>query len=115
MTAKRKALVAAVATHLALAVLYAWHVPAEIFVPRQFDRVAGLYGSFSGVRHHFDFFAPSVAPQARVEFRVHGADGSVRHVPLSTPSAEANNRIALLLTFYAYPDTREMMLRSLAE
>ena len=115
MTAKRKVVTAAAAIHLALAVLYAWHVPAETFLPRQVDRVAGIYGSFSGVRHHFDFFAPSVAPQARAQFRVFGADGSVRHVSLATPSGEANNRIALMLTNYSYPSEREKLLRAWGE
>ena len=111
MTAKRKVVVAAAAIHLALAALYAWHIPAEAFLPRQLDRVAGIYGSFSGVRHHFDFFAPSVATQARLGFRIFAADGTVRHVLLDTPSADANNRIALMLTFYSYADARETLLR----
>ena len=64
------------------------------------------------MRNHFDFFAPSVSTQARAEFRVFGADGSVGQVRLATPSAEANNRIALMLTYYSYPSAREMLLRS---
>jgi hypothetical protein len=114
MTAKRKALVAAAAIHLALAAVYAGHIPAEVFLPRQLDRWIGIYGSFSGVRHHFDFFAPSVSTQARVSFRIFAADGSVHHVYLATPSSEANNRIALMLTFYAYADSRDTLLREWA-
>jgi hypothetical protein len=112
MTGKRKVIAAAAAIHLALAALYAVHVPAETVVPRTFDRVVAWYGSFSGVRNHFDFFAPSVSTQARVEFRILGADGSVRHARLATPSAEANNRIALMLTYYSYPSEREKLLRA---
>ena len=111
MTAKRKVVAAAAAIHLALAAVYAGHVPAEVFVPRQLDRAVALYGSLSGVHHHFDFFAPSVATQARVAFRMFAADGSVRQLYLATPSSEANNRIALMLTFYSYADSREMLLR----
>ena len=114
MTAKRRVLVAAAAIHLALAGLYAWHIPAEVFVPRQLDRWIGIYGSFSGVRHHFDFFAPSVSTQARVDFRIFGADGSVRHVRLDTPSGDANTRISLMTTFYSYADARETLLREWA-
>jgi len=114
MTAKRKALAAAAAIHLALAAVYAGHIPAEVFLPRQLDRWIGIYGSLSGVRHHFDFFAPSVSTQARVSFRIFAADGSVHHVYLATPSSEANNRIALMLTFYAYADSRDTLLRDWA-
>jgi hypothetical protein len=114
MTAKRKALVAAAAIHLALAAVYAGHIPAEVFLPRQLDRPIGIYGSLSGVRNHFDFFAPSVSTQARVDFRIFNADGSVHHLYLATPSGEANNRIALMLTFYSYADTREILLREWA-
>ena len=106
---------AAAAIHLALAAIYAVHVPAETVVPRHVDRAVAFYGSFSGVRNHFDFFAPSVSTQARALFRVFGADGSVRQVQLATPSAEANNRIALMLTYYSYPSTRETLLRSWGE
>jgi hypothetical protein len=112
MTAKRKVVVAAAAIHLALAAVYAVHVPAETVVPRHLDRAVAFYGSFSGVRNHFDFFAPSVSTQARADFRVFTADGAVRQVRLATPSAEANNRIALMLTYYSYPSTREMLLRA---
>jgi hypothetical protein len=112
MTGKRKALAAAAAVHLALAAVYAPHVPAETVMPWAFDRVVAVYGSLSGVRNHFDFFAPSVSTQARADFRITAADGSVRHVRLATPSAEANNRIALMLTFYSYPSERERLLRA---
>lgn len=112
MTGKRKVIAAAAAVHLALAALYAWHIPAETVVPYAFDRAVAVYGSFSGVRNHFDFFAPSVSTQARADFRVIAADGSVRHVRLATPSAEANNRIALMLTYYAYASERERLLRA---
>lgn len=112
MTAKRKVVAAAAAIHLALAAVYAVHVPAETVVPRHLDRAAALYGSLSGVRTHFDFFAPSVSTQARAQFRLIGADGSVREVRLETPNGEANNRIALMLTFYSYPSEREKLLRA---
>lgn len=114
MTGRMKVLAAAAAFHLALAALYAPHVPVEPYMPRVLDRAFAIYGGFSGVRNHFDFFAPTVSTQARVDFRVLAADGSVRHVRLATPSGEANNRIALMLTFYAYPTERERLLRAWA-
>lgn len=110
MTAKRKVVTAAAAIHLALAAVYAVHIPAEIFLPRALDRSIGIYGGFSGVRQHFDFFAPAVSTQARLAFRIFGPAGSVRQVRLDTPSGEANNRIALMLTFYSYADARETLL-----
>ena len=112
MSAKRKVVTAAAAIHLVLAAVYSLHIPAETVVPRPIDRAVAFYGSFSGVRHHFDFFAPSVSTQARAAFRLVNADGSVKHVLLETPSGEANNRIALMLTFYSYPGERERLLRA---
>lgn len=114
MTLKGKVIGAAAAIHLALAALYAPHVPVEPFLPRALDRAFAVYGGFSGVRNHFDFFAPSVSTQARVDFRIMARDGSVRHARLETPSAEANNRIALMLTFYSYPSERERLLQAWA-
>lgn len=106
---------AAAAIHLAIAALYAPHIPAEHFLPRWIDRPLAIYGGFSGVHTHFDFFAPTVSTQARVEFHLTGGDGSIRHVRLATPSGEVNNRIALMLTHYAYPSEREKLLRAWGE
>ena len=112
MTGLKKVLVAATALHLLLAAIYAPHVPVEPYLPHAVDRAAGIYGSLSGVRNHFDFFAPTVSTQAQVEFRVTEADGATRLMRLATPSAEANNRIALMLTYYSYPSAREDLLRA---
>jgi hypothetical protein len=115
MTGLRKVLVGAAAVHLVLAALYAPHVPIELYMPRPLDRIVALYGSMSGVRNHFDFFAPSVSTQARVEFRVGGPDGTTRVMRLATPNGEVNNRIALMLTYYSYPDVRESLLKALGD
>jgi hypothetical protein len=115
MTGLRKVLVGAAAVHLVLAALYAPHVPIEPYMPRSLDRIVALYGSMSGVRNHFDFFAPSVSTQARVEFRVGGPDGTTRVMRLATPNGEVNNRIALMLTYYSYPGVRESLLQGLGE
>jgi len=115
MTGLKKVLVAATALHLLLAAIYAPHIPVEPYLPRAVDRAAALYGSLSGVRNHFDFFAPTVSTQARVEFRAAMADGTTRLMRLGTPSAEANNRLALMLTYYSYPSTRVQLLQAWGE
>lgn len=112
MTAKRKVLAAAAAIHLALAALFAPHIPLEAHLPPALDRVIAYYGAFSGVHTHFDFFAPAVSTQARLEFRLHGADGSLRVARLATADREANNRIASMLTQYGFAGEREALLRS---
>jgi hypothetical protein len=115
MTGKQRALAAAVGIHLAIAALYATHIPTEIYLPAAIDRPLALYGRFSGAHTHFDFFAPSVATQARARFTIVAADGSGTEVALASPSGEVNNRIAMMLTFYGYPHQREVILRSLGE
>jgi hypothetical protein len=115
MVTKRKVLAGAVGIHLILAVLYAPHVPIEPHLPPQLQRAIALYAAFSGVPCHFDFFAPSVSTQARAVFNVIGADGSQRQLQLITPSADANTRIAMMLTYYAYASERERLLRALGQ
>lgn len=115
MTVKRRFLVGAAAVHLGLAAMYAPHIPVEPHLPRALDRAFAFYGSFSGVRTHFDFFAPSVSTQARVEYRITSQSGEVRHVRLATPNGEVNNRIAMMLTFYAYGAERDRLMRSWGE
>lgn len=115
MVGKKKVIAVAAGIHLAIAALFAPHVPLEPYLPRAIDRPLALYGRFSGVHTHFDFFAPSVATQARAQFSIIAADGSAREVRLATPSGEANNRIAMMLTFFAYPDQRQNLLRGMGE
>jgi len=113
MVANKRIVTALVAIHLLLAAAFAPHIPLEPILPRGVDRAIALYGTFSGVHTHFDFFAPSVSTQARVRFRLLGADGSARERSFATPSAEANNRIAMMLTYFAYPEARQEMLQAL--
>ena len=105
-------MVAAAAIHLTLAALFAPHIQLEAHLPPALDRVIAYYGAFSGVHTHFDFFAPGVATQARLEFRVHAADGSVRVARLATADREANNRIATMLTDFGFASERDALLRS---
>lgn len=103
---------AAAAIHLGIAALYAPHIPIEPLIPNILNRALTLYGSLTGARAHFDFFAPTVAPQARLEFRVRAPDGSEVKARLATPSGEVNNRIAMMLTFFAYRTEREALLEA---
>jgi hypothetical protein len=61
----KRIVTALVAIHLLLAAAFAPHIPLEPILPRGVDRAIALYGTFSGVHTHFDFFAPSVSTQAR--------------------------------------------------
>jgi hypothetical protein len=115
MVGKRKIVAIAAGAHLALAALYAPHIPIEPHLPRSIDRVLALYGRLSGVHTHFDFFAPSVATQARAQFRIIAADGSAHEVRLATPSGEVNTRIAMMLKFYAYAEQAPHILRGMGE
>jgi len=112
MTAKRKVFAAAAAIHLALAALFAPHIPLEAHLPPALDRVIAYYGAFSGVHAHFDFFAPQVSTEARLELRVHDADGAVRVVRLRTPDREVNNRIASMLTQFGVASERDALMRA---
>ena len=112
MIRARALLAVAAAIHLGIAAMYAPHVPVEPHLPRLLDRALSFYGSLSGARTHFDFFAPSVSSQARVEFRVRKADGSERRASLATPNGEVNNRIAMMLTFFSYATERERLLEA---
>jgi hypothetical protein len=115
MPAKKRIVAALVGIHLLLAAAFAPHIPLEPILPHGVDRAIALYGTFSGVHTHFDFFAPSVSTQARVRFRLMDADGTSRERAFATPSAEANNRIAMMLTYFAYPEARQEMLRALGQ
>ena len=114
MTAKRKVLAAAAAIHLALAALHAPHILVEPHLPHALDRAIAYYGAFSGVHTHFDFFAPWISTESRLELRLHGADGAVRVVRLSTPDREVNNRIATMLTQFGPSGDREALLKAWA-
>jgi hypothetical protein len=116
MLGRDKVIKAATAVHLAIAAIYGVHFPVELYMPRAIDRPLSIYGGFTGTRARFDFFAPSVPTEARAHFLIVPADGGDgRWVRLSTPSGEANRRLALMFTVYAAPTERERLLQAWGE
>jgi hypothetical protein len=113
MSGRVKVLGVAAAVHLSLAAIYGIHVPVELYIPLAIDRPLSIYGGLTGTRSRFDFFAPEVPSQARADFLIVTASGTSRRVRLAdTPSAEANRRLGLMYTIYAYPTQRELLLRA---
>jgi hypothetical protein len=111
-----KVIAVAAAVHLSLAAIYGIHVPVELYIPLAVDRPLSIYGGFTGTRSRFDFFAPEVPNEARADFTIIPANGPSRRVRLAdTTSAEANRRLALMYTIYAYPTQREPLLRAWGE
>ena len=102
----------AAAVHLAIAALYAPHVPVELYMPHLLDRALSLYGNFTGTRARMDFFAPWVASEARADFLIIPAEGPSRRVRLATPNDEASRRLALMYTLYAFPSERERLVQA---
>ena len=112
MTGRQKGLVVLAAVHLAIVAAHAWHVPIEPHLPRGLQRVLALYGGYTGATSHYDFFAPSVSTQARMAFRVFAPGVAVREYELSAGRGDVNNRIAILLTYYAFPSERQTLLEA---
>ena len=115
MPGRDKVIKAAVAAHLVIAALYGLHLHVEDYLPRVIDRPLSLYGGLSGTRSRFDFFAPSVPTEARADFLIVPANGPSRRVRLTTANAEANRRLALMYTIYAFPSERENLLHVWAD
>jgi len=105
---------AAAAVHLVIAALFSTHVRVENLIPWVIERPLQLYGGYSGAATRFNFFAPAVPTQPRVTFALRGRDGSTRTVDLLTPSNEANQRIATMLTLYELASLRPLVVRSWA-
>jgi hypothetical protein len=110
--ATRRVAIIAAAIHLLIAAFFSTHWPVERLLPDFLERPLKLYGLYTGAQTHFNFFAPAVATQARARFVLHGRDGLTRTAELPTPSAEANQRIAMMFTFYGVPETRPFLARA---
>jgi hypothetical protein len=111
----RKALPWLAATHLFIALLYSSHLHVEHFIPDVIERPIRIYGNFTGAHAHFNFFAPMVVSQVRVNFKLGLADGSVREIQVATPNIEVNQRLATMFNFYLRPTAREPLVQSWAQ
>ena len=78
------------------------------------ERPLKLYGAYSGAHTHFNFFAPTVSTQARARFVLRLPGGAVRHDELATASGEANQRLAMMFTFYGVREIRPFLSRAWA-
>ena len=103
---------AAAAVHLVIAALFSTHVRVENLIPWTIAGPLQLYGGYTGAATRFNFFAPSVPTQPRVRFALTGRDGITRTADLLTPSNEANQRVATMLTLYELESLRPLLMRA---
>src|SRR5260221_14467259 len=61
-----------------------------------------IYGNYSGAHTHFNFFAPMVVSQVRVQFRPGGGDRTLGTVEVASDSSDDNQRLATMLSFYLH-------------
>lgn len=112
--AARRLVVVVAAIHLSIAAVFATHWQVEQFLPVLLDRPLKLYGAYTGAQTHFNFFAPAVSTQARAQFVLTRPDGTTIRDQLLTGNAEANQRLAMMFTFYGIPEARPFLARSWA-
>ena len=103
---------AAVTVHLAIVAFFALPVPWEYYLPQAIDRPLTLYGGFTAAHSRHDYFAPAVPSQARAEFLLVRAEGPAQTVRLTTPSGEANRRLGVMFTLFAWPGERERLMQA---
>jgi hypothetical protein len=112
--AGRKLAIAAAAVHLGIAAFFSTHWQVERVLPAVIDRPLKLYGAYTGAQTHFNFFAPAVSTQARARFTLTRPDGTQARDVLDTGSLEANQRLAMMFTFYGVPEARPFLARAWA-
>lgn len=112
--AARKLAIGAAAIHLGIAAFFSTHWQVEQFLPAVVDRPLKLYGAYTGAQTHFNFFAPTVSTQARAQFVLTRPDGSQARDELVTGNFEANQRLAMMFTFYGVPEARPFLARAWA-
>ena len=110
----RRAVMVAAGVHLAIAAFFSTHWPTERLLPPVLERPLSLYGKYSGAETHFNFFAPNVSTQARAYFVLTRRDGSSWTERLDAGGVEANQRLAMMFTYYGVPETRAVFARSWA-
>lgn len=100
----------AAATHLLIALVYSTHLEVEHFIPPALERAMRVYGNYSGAHMHFNFFAPTVISQVRVQFRLGAGERALRTVEISSDSSEVNLRLATMFNFYLRTSVRPALL-----
>jgi hypothetical protein len=110
----RRIVIGAAAIHLSIAAFFSTHWEVDRFIPTLVERPLKVYGAYTGARTHFNFFAPAVSTQARARFVLARRDGSTYEDTLTTSSAEANQRIAMMFTYYGVAEARPFLSRSWA-
>ena len=113
-SAARRLAIAAAAIHLGIAAFFSTHWQVERFLPAVVDRPLKLYGAYTGAQTHFNFFAPTVSTQARAKFVLTRPDGTQARDELVTGNFEANQRLAMMFTFYGVPEARPFLARAWA-
>ena len=100
----------AAAAHLLIALVYSTHLEVEYFIPPALEMAMRTYGNYSGAHMHFNFFAPTVLSQVRVQFRLGAGERALRTVEISTDSSEVNLRLATMFNFYLRPSVRPALV-----
>jgi hypothetical protein len=104
----------AAATHLLIALVYSTHLHVEHFIPPALEKVMRVYGNYTGAHMHFNFFAPTVVSQVRVQFRLGAGERALRTVDVSSGSSEVNLRLATMFNFYLRSNARPALLNDWA-
>ena len=104
----------AAAAHLLVALIYSTHLQVEHFIPAGLEKTMRIYGNYSGAHTHFNFFAPMVVSQVRVQFRLGAGDRTLRTVEVASDSSEVNQRLAMMFNFYLRPNARPALVEAWA-
>ena len=102
----------AAAAHLLVALVYSTHLQVEHFIPAGLEKAMRIYGNYSGAHTHFNFFAPMVVSQVRVQFRLGAGDRTLRTVEVASDSSEVNQRLAMMFNFYLRPNARAALVEA---
>jgi hypothetical protein len=112
LATKRLLLGWAATTHLLIALVYSTYLPVEHFIPQPLEQVMRTYGSYTGAHTHFDYFAPAVVSQVRVEFRLGAGERTLRSYAVTSDSVEVNQRLAIMFNFYLRPTVRPALVEA---
>ena len=107
---RRQVLGWAAAAHLFIALVYSTHLQVEHFIPAPIEKAMRAYGNYSGAHMHFNFFAPTVVSQVRVQFKLGRGEQELRTLNLASESSEVNLRMATMYNYYLRANARPALL-----